>query len=776
MRAFREQIDSFARLSGLGSHRDDCADYVRSEQLRAILRFTPVMMAANAINAVISVIVVLPTANKLLVAIWLSIVGVAACMATWSWIKGRALPRPGSASPRAIRRATLHAAVLGALWGVLPALWFADLSSEAQLLVGTLVTGMICCGGFALATVPSAGLVYVFLLTAGSLVGVIRADSGYCVAIVVLLFAYATAICYALVGTAWLYVDKVTSEAELADRGEVIELLLNEFQESASDWLFELDTELHFRQVSPRLSELTGMDGSQLRGRAFADLLTTDSLDAFFDAFQKGAGFRDLLIEVALPDGSRRWWSISATPIASSRFWAPGWRCVGSDVTDAKNAEDRVLWLATTDALTDLSNRTSFRSQVSAALSSMSTDVAVAVLDLDEFKSVNDSLGHSAGDELLASVAVRLKAFSGPAIEIGRLGGDEFGLLFRAVDPGQVIERLEAICKALSEPLRLRSASVSVGATAGVAFRTGRHETMDRLMNEADTALYVAKQQKKGSIEVFTAEMERELNDRRQCAEDLQRALKSNEFSLVYQPIIDIATSRIVSFEALLRWHHPTRGIVPPDRFIGIAETVGLISQIGRWVLEAATREAANWPGEIGVAVNLSPSQLGEDGLDDMVVAALCKSGLNPHRLELELTEAVFIRHGPRAETFIAKMNAIGVGVALDDFGTGYSSLGYLTRFPVQKLKIDRSFVSGNKALKERNAVISAIVSMARALSMKTTAEGIENEAELAWVRGLGCNLAQGYHFAKPLKPFEVPEYLAAQQPHAEARAAREFV
>lgn len=771
MKGLQEHFSSFAQLSGLERQRSDCADYVRSEQIRAILRFTPVMMAANAVNAIISTIVVLPTANNLLVAVWLSMIGVVAGFATWSWAKGRTLPRPGSASPRAIRRATLHASILGVLWGILPALWFAGLSSDAQLLLGTLVTGMICCGGFALATVPSAGLAYVCLLTAGSLIGVIRADTEYRVAIVILLCAYATAICYALLGTARLYVDKVASEAELAERGEVIELLLNEFQESASDWLFELDTELRVRQGSPRFADLTGLDDSALRGRTFADFLAAHSRDAFFGEFRKGASFRDLLIEVFLPDGSNRWWSVSATPIALNRSSVAGWRCVGSDVTDAKVAEDRVLWLATTDALTELPNRTSFRSQVSAALSSMATQMAIAVLDLDEFKSVNDSLGHSAGDELLTRVAARLKEFCGPRVEISRLGGDEFGLLFRDADPKQVLERLEAICRALSEPLRLRSASVSVGATAGVAFRTDRHENMDRLMNEADTALYVAKQTKKGSIATFSAEMERELNERRQCAEDLQRALKSNEFSLSFQPIVDIASSRVVSFEALIRWHHPTRGMVPPDMFIGIAETVGLISQIGRWVLETATREAMSWPADIGVSVNVSPSQLGEDGLDEMVIHALRESGLSPHRLELELTEAVFIRHGQRAETFIANMNSIGVGVALDDFGTGYSSLGYLTRFPVQKLKIDRSFVSGDKALRERNAVISAIVSMARALSMKTTAEGIENEAELAWVRGLGCNLAQGYHFARPLKQWEVADFLAAQQPGALAGA-----
>ncbi|PYF02243.1 PAS domain S-box-containing protein/diguanylate cyclase (GGDEF)-like protein [Rhodopseudomonas faecalis] len=758
------------RVSGLAQQRTDSSDYVRGQQLNAMLRFTPVMMVANVVNAAVSAHIVSTKAGALAVLVWLSLVVLAAGFAIRSWIDAQRRPGRGAASPRAIRRATWHGAGLGLLWGALPALWFAELTGGGQLLVATLVTGMICCGAFALATVPSAANGYVVCLTAGGLAGVLGADLEHAIPLVVLLLAYSVAVCYAAVGTARLYVDKVTSEAELTERGEVIQLLLSEFQQNASDWLFELDAEQRFQDVSPRLAEIVGLSEDDLLKRPFADWLSAASKRSFAATCEAGVAFKGLLVEVVLDDGTRRWWSISASPIVQRGRRASGWRCVGSDVSDAKTAKDRVIWLATTDALTGLPNRTTFRDAAASALSP--TALAVAVLDLDGFKGVNDSLGHAAGDQLLVAVARRLKTFESASIGVGRLGGDEFGLFFESMGQSEVVSTLRAIGSAIAQPFALDAASVVIGTTAGVAFRTDLQENVDRLLNEADTALYAAKHGSKGSVAVFDAAMDQAQQERREFAEDLRRALAANELWLAFQPVVDIATSRVVYFEALLRWTHPTKGLVPPDRFIAVAETTGLIAEIGKWVLKTATRIAATWPDDIGVAVNLSPVQLGDERLDEMVFGALAKSGLDAHRLELELTEAVFIRHGERARSFIEKMNAVGVRIALDDFGTGFSSLGYLTRLPVHKLKIDRSFVSGQTALKERNAVISAVISMARALSMETTAEGIENEAELAWIRGLGCNQGQGYYFAKPLRAEDVQPFLDRRS-RRRARKAR---
>ena len=773
-------IGRWHHLSGLAPDSSPEVAGVRAAQMRSMLRYTPIMMAANVVNALCVLLGIghLVEDPSLLI-LWTLAICAFATHATVVWNASRKRPPRDRVSSRGLWRTTRQAALLGLLWGILPAIWYPELDQWGQVLVGTLVTGMICCGAFALATVPSAGTAYVLALIAGSLVGLMRADLPHVEVIAVLLLAYSVTVTYAVFGTGKLFVEHFEAETALRHKGEVIQLLLNEFEENGSDWLFELDEGLRIVSCSPRFLDVVAEDARDLAGRRFGDLLAPRGQKRFFTALSAGKAFRDVVVE-ADGRGETRWWSVAAGPLFDADGAVAGWRGVGSDVTEAKLAKDRIVWMATTDQLTGLPNRLHFRECAEHAIARCRAGgrpIGIASLDLDGFKQVNDTLGHAAGDDLLARIALRLHDFARDGVTIGRLGGDEFGVLIEAdCSADDMIGLLEEIVAAISTPIAIGDSTVSVGGTAGLALPRSAAEDIDRLMSNADAALYAAKEQQRGSVAIFTGLMQKSADEKRGLADDLKLAVDLRQLELHYQPIVDASTMRVVAAEALLRWRHPRRGLLSPDAFIGIAEASGQIGRIGAWVLSQACGDAAAWPEHVSVAVNVSPAQLVTNGTGATVRAALASSGLAAGRLELEITEAVFVRHGTQAEEFMRDMSELGVRIALDDFGTGYSSLGYITRFPVSKLKIDRSFVSGGAAIKERNAVISAIVGIARSLNMATTAEGVENPGELAWVRNLGCTQAQGFQVAEPMRIAEFSAFLDARRRRRDAMRPRPAV
>ncbi len=760
----RSAIPRWYRLSGLAPDPSIEVAAVRAAQMRSMLRYTPVMMAANVVNALCVLLGILHLVeNPYLLFLWCLAVWAFVLHATTVWIANRKRPPREKVSSRGLWRTTWHAGFLGLLWGILPAIWYPELDAWGQVLVGTLVTGMICCGAFALATVPSAGTAYVLALVAGSLVGLLRTGLPHVEVIALMLLAYSVTVTYAVFGTGKLFVEHFAAESALKRNGEVIRLLLNEFEENGSDWLFELDEDLRIVSCSPRFLDVMPEDARNPASRRFGDLLTPWGQKCLFAALAGGKAFRDVVVEAEGRNGIR-WWSVTAGPLPGEHGAIAGWRGVGSDVTDAKIAKDRIVWMATTDQLTGLPNRAHFRECAQKAIARCRADgqsIGLASLDLDGFKQVNDTLGHAAGDELLARIALRLHEFARDGVTIGRLGGDEFGVL---IDCGRsaeaMMELLGRIVAAIASPIAIGDSTVSVGGTAGLALPRTADEDIDRLMSDADGALYAAKDQQRGSVVVFSDAMSKAADEKRGLADELRRAPEAGQLELYYQPILDANTLRVVAAEALLRWRHPQRGLLSPDSFIGIAEASGQIGRIGAWVLSQACQEAKTWPDHISVAVNVSPAQLVMNGTSATVRAALAGSGLDAQRLELEITEAVFVRHGTQAEEFMRDMSDLGVRIALDDFGTGYSSLGYIMRFPVGKLKIDRSFISGGATIKERNAIISAIVGIARSLNMVTTAEGVESPAEIAWVRNLGCTQVQGYQVARPMPAAEFADFL----------------
>jgi diguanylate cyclase (GGDEF)-like protein len=477
------------RLSGLAPDLTAEGAGIRAAQLRSMLRYTPLMMGANVLNALVVFGVLGETVGRGMLGIWAALVCLIAVPATMAWLKMRRRPPRDGVSPRGVWRATRHAALVGLLWGLLPAIWFPALDGWGHILVGTLVTGMICCGAFALATVPSAGAAYVVTLVGGSLVGLMRADIPHTEAIAVLLLAYSVSVTYAVFGTGKLFVGHFEAEAALKRNGEVIQLLLNEFEENGSDWLFELDTQLRVVSCSPRFLDVVAERTADLRGRRFGDLLAPGGQKSFHAAMARGKAFRDLVVEADGPNGTH-WWSITAGPIPDRTGAIAGWRGVGSDVTEAKLAKDRIVWMATTDQLTGLPNRTRFRELAERAIARAVEDghsLGIASLDLDGFKQINDTFGHAAGDELLARIAARLDDLSGHGVTFGRLGGDEFGVLIEGEsDTFAMIGLLQQVVKAVSQPVTVGDNTVSVGGTAGLALLRTADDDIDRLMSSTD--------------------------------------------------------------------------------------------------------------------------------------------------------------------------------------------------------------------------------------------------------------------------------------------------
>jgi diguanylate cyclase (GGDEF)-like protein/PAS domain S-box-containing protein len=436
------------------------------------------------------------------------------------------------------------------------------------------------------------------------------------------------------------------------------------------------------------------------------------------------------------------------------------------DITERKRAEARVAFMAHHDALTSLPNRVLLRMRMEEMLGRArrsALGVAALCIDLDNFKAVNDTLGHSFGDLLLQEVAVRLRSTLGEHDMVARLGGDEFAVLRAdATTPAEVGALAERIIDVVSAPYSLDGHQVSIGASVGIALAPGDADDADRLLKNADMALYRAKGDGKGACRFFEAEMDARLQARRRLEIDLRAAVAAEALELHYQPLIALDRRGVSGFEALLRWHHPEHGMVPPSDFVPVAEETGLIGAIGAFVLRRACADAARWPDPVTVAVNLSPLQFRNGALLQTVKDALERSSLPPRRLELEITETVLLDRSDHVLATLHALRALGVRISMDDFGTGYSSLSYLRSFPFDKLKIDRSFVRDLGSNPDSQAIVRAIIGLGESLGIAITAEGVENEADLACLEEEGCKEAQGFLFSRARPQSEVLDMLAA--------------
>ncbi|PEQ13441.1 diguanylate cyclase [Novosphingobium sp. PC22D] len=550
------------------------------------------------------------------------------------------------------------------------------------------------------------------------------------------------------------------------------EELLAEYEATGQGWFWETDRRGLLTYISPRICKLLGRRAGDLVGKPLTDLFelgpgVQESERTLVFHLNTRSSFQDLQVKAATREKDERWWSITGAPVHDQYKNFMGFRGSGMDLTEHRRSQRHVVELARLDSLTKLANRfqmSEWLEKILGAPRAEDRSCAVFLLDLDRFKQVNDTMGHPAGDALLKQVADRLRSAVGDAGRVGRLGGDEFQVLLHGRAPRDDLEHLaRRIIETLSQPYSIDGSRVSIGASLGIAICPEHGTTSEAIIRNADLALYAAKDGGRGRHHVYAEDLHTDARERQQLEQDLRDAIAQGGLELAYQPQVRVTTEKITGFEALLRWNHPTLGYLSPAKFVPIAEDAGLITAMGEWALRTACRDLAGWPREVRVAVNVSPLQFANPLLPAIVTSAIAGAGIEASRLELEITESVFLNDDKSTEAMFAALKGVGVRLALDDFGTGYSSLGYLKKAPFDKIKIDQSFVRGATVEANRNrAIISSIVSLAEALGMETTAEGVETFDELDLIRTLGCSHIQGFIYERPLNAAAASARLAS--------------
>ena len=570
-----------------------------------------------------------------------------------------------------------------------------------------------------------------------------------------------------------------------SDFGRRVELL-DSFENAGLGWFWATDAQGRLIYLSDMAIKQLGWDRDRVIGLPLIDLFIPDQEDDPNRA-ERPLGFllsaRNSISQLSVrlaAEGSEVWWEVAGKPQFDARQRFTGYRGSAKDITAVRDSQRDAERLSQYDSLTGLANRHRMGKRLDNTLKAYRNSkraCALIMLDLDRFKQVNDTLGHPAGDELLKQVAARLERIVGNKGEIGRLGGDEFQVMLPDVDDrGALGDIGQRLIQMISQPYSINGARAIIGTSVGIAIAPYDGLDSEELVKAADLALYAAKGGGRGQYRFYSSDLKDGAKNRRQIEEDLRDAMEKNELAMHYQPIIDAKTNKLAALEALMRWEHPDRGSVSPALFIPVAEDIGMIKKLGDWAINEVCRQAQEWPVELRVAVNVSAIQFAHDDFPQVVQRALQVSGLEPGRLELEITESVFLGDAGRTQRVFEELKQLGVRLALDDFGTGYSSLSYLRTAPFDKIKIDQSFVRGATESGNNNAAImSAIVSLAHALKMETVAEGVETKDELELVKERGATHIQGYIFSRAIPHEDVLERLQKGQLEYEARGPARY-
>ena len=724
---------------------------IRAALLGQVMRLTPLMMLAN-VGCGLLVLWCFKATFGHGMALWFAALLATAALAMLGWWRGRRQPRE-MASCRAMRRSTAHAALLAGWWAVAPLVWFPAAQPGQQLLVATLVAGMLAAGAFVLSPLPRASLAWAAILTVASLGALHQAPDPTLVGVELLMCFYGPVLAIGAQSAARKHVAVLRAQAQAERQRRMLAILLDDFEQGADDALWQTDAAGNLSHCSPRLADLLGRELLGANGcplMAHLETRVVQGLPALREAMDAGRPFRGLQLTVRQPEGGLRHLSVQGKRVVDEHGRTQGWRGVLSDVSERLAAQSRLQELAHRDSLTGLSNRHTLRQALADAVKARQP-LALLFLDLDQFKAVNDTLGHHAGDEVLRAAAQRLLACMRPGDLVARLGGDEFAVLMPGTEQEAEAAALAGrLIEALARPIDLQARRLRIGASVGGALGAPGAIGVDELLVRADMALYAAKAQGRGCYVPYTQALGDRSRRRGDIEEGLRQALPRGEMVLHWQPKVDIVRWQVVGAEALLRWHHPVLGLVPPSEFVVAAEQIGLIDEIGHWVLLEACRAGVSALQGLVVSVNVSPNQLRDEHYVSRVRDVLRETGLPPARLELEITESIFMGDIDGVLERLRALRSLGVRVALDDFGTGYSSLAYLRSFPFDTLKIDRAFVSEILLRKDARAIVQTIATMAATLGMRTVCEGIESADQLAAVREVGCDEAQGYHISRP--------------------------
>lgn len=737
---------------------------VRGEQISAFKKALPFGVGATFLNALIIAAYVFTygtgfTRNAIIWSLIMLAIIIGATPASIKAFKSKktVYPRPA----KDLNRPLMSAGVIALAWALCPVLLMPGASSTQQWLLTTVCAGMMCGGAYIFSTVPRAAMIFVGSIATGFGISVLASDAGNGkFAILMLLLSYSLIMFYAAFWNfsnyvrAWLQqIELNAQKAELGHQNELINILLKDFEQTASDCLWETDKEARLLRLNAELATRLNIDPDISLPHSFADLLVMggaerhDVTHIFTSAAQENF-FRDYMIRIRM-DGADRWLSFSG-----KRKEDGGYRGVVADVTDTQEAEAKIRHLAHYDGLTNLGNRERLKLELEKAFETekaKGTGFAMLCLDLDRFKIINDAHGHLIGDAVLKVAAERMLSCIGEHDLAARVGGDEFTILQRAngsQDAAQALAR--RLISELEKPIILNDLVVQVSTSIGISLCPKHGSTATALLKKADLALYRAKQSGRAQTCVFEQNMDDEAIQKRAIEADLRTAIRDGQFCLFYQPLVDGLSRKAVGFEALLRWNHPERGIVGPDDFISVAEKTGMISAIGEWVIREALQEASHWTDKQTVSINLSPLQVKSPTLMSCVINALANSGVEPERLEFEITESVLLDESDNSLKTLHELHDLGVRISLDDFGTGYSSLSYLSSFPFDKIKIDKSFVQSIGDSTECRAIVRAVAGLAGSLGMRSTAEGLETEEQIASVMAEGCSELQGFFFSEP--------------------------
>lgn len=775
---------------------ESTAAYFRAEQVRAIISLAPLSISANLIN--IGVVFYLFSFELLpQIYLWGLIIGLLMAFGLRGWFAQKRGKAPAKSSRRALRKAIRHSAILGALWGALPLLTF-GYGDQAQIeIVLIVMVGMICASSFALSTVPAAAFSFVIINAAEMVIALIIFQPLYYELLIFLSITYSYVVCAAVVVQAHNFGGRLMAEAASQQQQQLTSLLLHDFETHTSDCLWELNQEGYLQNPSAKLAKLFGRSLNELNNIPFVQLfgLNNDedqlesnlAVDALKEHFAQTKPFRHLSVPL-LVNNTVCWWKLTAKPLVDTQSTILGWRGVGTDITKEREATREMNRLANVDSLTGLANRHQFKSRLRLhEESSSDTDrnFVLLLLDLDNFKTLNDGMGHAFGDKVLHMVALRLKQQVRQQDLLARLGGDEFALISWGED---AVKRADVIAQRLLDcftpAFEIDGISLQIGCSIGIAISPLHCDSADTLLKHADMALYAAKSAGRNTFRFYESGMAAAaqkrmnmLNEIRQVLEQVPETkslinkveknfswsagMKLQQFEIYFQPQVHLTSKQIIGFEALMRWNHPEKGMIPPMEFIPLAEESNMIIPLGAWMLIESCKLASQWPQPWRVAVNVSATQFSHGSLIAIVKRALELSGLSPGRLELEITESLLIQDKNTAKYILQELRNLGVRIALDDFGTGYSSLAYLRNFPLNQLKIDRSFVSSIVREKGSLAIVSTIIQLADALSLETIAEGIESAKEVHLLIACGCEDGQGFHFAKPMPAHQVHEFVA---------------
>ncbi|QDZ07521.1 EAL domain-containing protein [Sphingomonas panacisoli] len=739
-------------LFDLRPARQSDDERIANERIRGLSNTGPYLLASHLICAIVLAIHAFRSGSDNPLAVVLPLAGVVVLAALSTLLNRR---RTKAMRPhQVVRLWGAFTVAIGLLWAIVIAVGLPTQAVSPIILASLL--GAFCLTIAAFISVPSLLLVS-YAAAVGSFV-LFSTD----LQILGLLVAFGGCLFFASIFSA--RGAMIAAGRQLANeyQAQKAARFVAEFEQSGRGWFWETDADGALTYVSTQLADDLKRAASELTGTQFVDLLGMDVGSRADDSectlgfyLSARVPFADVTVKAKASDDI--WWSLSGTAHFDDYGRFIGFSGIGTDLTEQRLAEAEINRLARYDALTGLPNRTLMRATLEDALGSIEKQkkgAALYLIDLDRFKNVNDTLGHPIGDALLKQVAGRLTAVIGKDGQVGRIGGDEFQAVFPSIDSEQYLGTLaQRLIEQVSQPYQIDGNNITIGASVGVAIARSQYQCADALIRDADLALYAAKDDGRGTFKLFSPDMHSDAQEKQGLEQELRGAIQRGELKLVYQPVVNTVTEEVVAFEALARWVRSNGQSVPTEQFIALAEECGLIIAIGEWVLRTAATEAAQWPAQVRIAVNISPTQFASPTLVATVMNVLAATELDPNRLELEITEGVFLSDEANVDETFRRLKSAGVRLALDDFGTGYSSLGYLKRAPLNKIKIDQSFVRGAAATGSTSeAILRSIISLAQSLKMDTTAEGVETHDDLNLIRELGCSQVQGYIFGKPME------------------------